>query len=98
LDKFKSRVIKREKLQFDLRKLELFYMDQKKKIRDHKTYITIKCDPNAIIALRKDGKCDFRIPELILKWIIPAIIFEPYNQFLSVYPALRVHTQPSAVN
>ncbi|HRD80182.1 MAG TPA: neuraminidase-like domain-containing protein [Saprospiraceae bacterium] len=63
-DNLKKGLMAGEKLQFDLRRLELAFMAQNKRELEITKHISLQqLHPFALLQLRETGKCDFAIPE-----------------------------------
>lgn len=63
-DSLKKGLMSAERLQLDLRKLEMAYMDRNKRELELTKHISLnQLNPLALLYLREQGKCDFAIPE-----------------------------------
>jgi hypothetical protein len=54
-----------EQLHFDLRRMDIAYLKSQAGLRDQRHVSLLQIDPVALIALRKTGRCEFSIPELL---------------------------------
>lgn len=63
-DSLKKGLMSAERLQLDLRKLEMAYMDRNKRELEITKHISLnQLNPLALLQLREAGRCDFAIPE-----------------------------------
>lgn len=71
-DSLKKGLMSAERLQLDLRKLEMAYMDRNKRELELTKHISLnQLNPLALLYLREQGKCDFAIPEALFDLDFP---------------------------
>lgn len=63
-DSLKKGLLSGEKLQYDLRRMEVAYLDQNRREFELTKHVSIGLlDPLALVKLRETGRCFFRLPE-----------------------------------
>ncbi len=71
-DSLKKGLLSGEKLQYDLRRLENFYLEQNQREFEITKHISLAMvNAKAILALRQIGTCDFQLPELLFEMDFP---------------------------
>ena len=74
-DSLKKGLLSGEKLQYDLRRLENAYLEKWRKFEITKHISLANLNPNAIVDIRRDGTCNFQIPELLFEMDFPGHFF-----------------------
>ena len=71
-DNLKKGLLAGEKLQLGLRRLEMAHLEQNKREFEITKHVSLRqINPVAILALRKDGKCSFALPEVLFDMDFP---------------------------
>jgi Tc toxin complex TcA C-terminal TcB-binding domain/Neuraminidase-like domain/Salmonella virulence plasmid 28.1kDa A protein len=71
-DNLKKGLLAGEKLQFDLRRLEMAYLEQSQREYELTKHISVlQIDPLALIQLRATGQCDVELPESLFEMDCP---------------------------
>ena len=75
-DGLKKGLLSGEKLQYDLRRMEASYLQENKRDLELQKHISMAIvTPDALLALKKDGKCTFDIPEIFFDLDYPGHYF-----------------------
>lgn len=75
-DSLKKGLMSGERLQHDLRRLEARHMDQNERDFELVKHVSLRqLNPEALVALRNKGKCDFSVPEEIFDLDYPGHYF-----------------------
>jgi hypothetical protein len=71
-DNLKKGLLAGEKLQFDLRRLEMAHLEQNKREFEITKHVSLRqINPVAILTLRETGKCAFNLPEVLFDMDFP---------------------------
>ena len=75
-DSLKKGLLSGEKLQYDLRRLEVAYLEQNRREFELTKHISlVQLDPLAMVRLRETGRCFFRLPEELFDLDYPGHYF-----------------------
>jgi hypothetical protein len=97
-DSLKKGLLAGEKLQLDLRRLEVAYLEQHQREREITQHFSLAMlDPEALLALRETGSCEFEIPELAFDLVYPGHYFRRIKSVSLTIPAVTgPHTNVGA--
>ncbi len=71
-DSLKKGLLAGDKLQYDLRRLDVAYIDQNKRLYEISKHISLlRHDPLALIALKESGQCEVQLPEALFDMDYP---------------------------
>lgn len=71
-DSLKKGLLSGEKLQYDLRRMEMSYLEQNKREYELTKHISLAMlDPVALLKLQTEGECHFSLPEVVFDFDFP---------------------------
>jgi hypothetical protein len=89
-DSLKKGLLAGEKLQYDLRRLEIAHCEQNRRELELTKHVSLaQLDPLALVMLRETGRCFFQIPEELFDLDYPGHYFRRIKSVTITLPAVR---------